>query len=87
MQSILESLFHQYDFTQEADTATLQRIATNTGILNGDFNKWQKEIFLSITDDKDLIASQRANDSFANGVRYGVMFMIEIFNEKGIIGD
>ena len=82
MQSILERLFYQHDCTQEDDKAALQRIASNTGMLKKDFNKWQKKILLHIIDDKDFIAYKRANDSFASGVRYGVMFMLEVFNEK-----
>ncbi|MCL2562841.1 MAG: hypothetical protein FWE08_02250 [Oscillospiraceae bacterium] len=80
MGSILENLFYQHDFTQETDRAALQRIATNTGMLKKDFNKWQKKRLLHIIDDKNLLAAQRANNSFVSGVRYGVMFMVEVFN-------
>jgi len=83
MQSILETLFFNHNFAQEQSAAALQRIATNTGMLKKDFNKWQKKRLLHILDDKDLLAEQRANDSFASGVRFGVMFMFEVFSEKG----
>ena len=84
MRSILEDLFHQHDLIKEMDKATLQRIATNSGMLKKNFNKWQKKILLRLIDDKDAIAAQQASNSFASGVRYGVMFMVEVFNEKGI---
>jgi len=83
MQGILESLFHQHGLAQE-DKSALQRIAANTGMLKKDFNKWQKKRFLRIIDSKDLIAYKQARDSFANGVRYGAMFMIEVLNEKDV---
>lgn len=76
MQSILESLFYQHSFVQEKDKAALQRIAINTGMLKKDFNKWQRKRLLRIIDDKDLLAEQRAKDSFASGVRYGIMFYV-----------
>jgi len=82
MGSILEDLFYQHYLTQEKDQATLQRIATNTGMLKKDFNTWQKKRFLHIIDDKDLLAYIQASDSFASGVRYGLMFMMEVLNEK-----
>jgi len=82
MQSILETLFYRHDFAREQDKAALQRIAANTGMLKKDFNKWQKERLLYILDDKDLLAAQRASDSFASGVRFGVMLMVEVFCEK-----
>lgn len=84
MQSILGKLFHQYGTTEQEDKIVLHRIATNTGMLKKNFNKWQKKILLRIIDDKDLIAVQQANNSFVNGVRYGVIFIMEVFNEKGI---
>jgi len=84
MRSILENLFHQHDVIKKTDKAALQRIASNSGMLKKDFNKWQKKILLRIIDDKNLIAYQQANNSFANGVRYGVMFMIEVFNENSL---
>jgi len=83
MQSILETLFHQHDVAHEKDKAALQRIAANTGMLKKDFNKWQKKRLLRIIDDKDLLADQRAKNSFARGVRYGAMFMVEVFMEQG----
>jgi len=52
-------------------------------MLKKDFNKWQKKRLLHLLDDKDLLAEQRASDSFASGVRFGVIFMIEVFGEKG----
>lgn len=83
MPSILENLFYQHYLTQEKDKALLQRIATNTGMLKKDFNAWQKKRLLDIVDDKDLLAFEQANDSFASGVRYGVLFMIEVCKEQG----
>ena len=84
MQSILEKLFYQYDSARVEDPAILQRIATNAGMLKKDFNKWQKVRLLNIVDDKDFLAVERANDSFASGVRYGVQFMVEVFKESHI---
>jgi len=81
MLSILDDLFYQHHRIQEEDKAALQRIATNTGMLKKGFNKWQKKRFLHIIDDKDLLAYDQANNSFANGVRYGVMLMMEVFQE------
>lgn len=87
MQSILENIFHQHDLPPE-DKAALQRIATNTGMLKKDFNKWQKKRLLRILDDKNFIAYQQASDGFVNGVRYGVMFMIEVlYDQSGDIAD
>lgn len=83
MQSILENIFRQYDLPLE-DKATLQRIATNTGMLKKDFNKWQKKRLLRIMDDKNFIAYQQASDSFVSGVRYGVMFMIEVLHKQSV---
>ena len=81
MQSILDGLFYQHYLTQEKDQAVLQRLASNTGMLKKDFNKWQKKRFLDIIDDKDLLAFEQANDSFVSGVRCGVLFMMEVFQE------
>ena len=83
MRSILENLFCEYDCTYEKDQALLQRIATNTELLEKDFNNRQQERFLDMIDDKDFLAVQQASDSFASGLRYGVLFMIEVFSEKG----
>jgi len=83
MSSILDDLFYQHYLTQEKDKAVLQRIASNTGMLKKDFTKWQKKILLHITDDKDLLAYNQASDSFANGVRCGVLFMMEVLQERG----
>ena len=87
MSSILEDLFIQHDLAREKDKAALQRIAANTGMLQKDFNKWQKGRLIHIIDDKDFLADQQAYDSFANGVRYGVLFMAEVFSEKIGIDD
>jgi len=84
MPSILENIFYQHYRAQEKDPASLQRIATNTGMLKKDFNKWQKKRFLHIIDDKDLLAYQQANDSFAYGVRYGILFMLEALQANDI---
>lgn len=81
MQSILDGLFYQHYLTQEKDKATLQRIATNAGMLKKDFNKWQNARLLHIIDDKDLLAYEQAHNSFASGVRYGIMLMMEVFQE------
>jgi len=54
-------------------------------MLKKDFNKWQKRLLLCIEDDKNLIAEKWAADSFAQGVRYGVMFMLEIIAKDDII--
>ena len=83
MQSILETLFYNHNSAKKQNKAALQRIAANTGMLKKDFNKWQKKRLLHLLDDKDLLAEQRASDSFASGVRFGVIFMIEVFGEKG----
>ena len=80
MPSILEDLFYQHDIARKKDPVLLQRIATNTGMLKKDFNEWQRVRFLDIIDDKDLLAADRANDSFASGVRYGVQLMVEVFS-------
>ena len=82
MPSILEDLFYQHDIARDEDPVVLQRIATNTGMLKKDFNKWQKKRFLRIIDGKNQLADQQANDSFASGVRYGVRFMMEVFGER-----
>jgi len=81
MSSILEHLFYQHDCVRKADAAALQRIAANSAALKKDFSKRQKKILLGIIDDKDSIAYDRACDSFASGVRYGVLFMLEILDE------
>ena len=78
MSNILDDLFYQHGLTQDKDKAALQRIATNTGMLKKDLNKWQKKRFLRIIDDKNLLADQQANDSFASGVRFGVLLMVEV---------
>jgi len=86
MKNILQEIFYQEDFkilTNNRDPEILQRIATNSGMLKKDFNKWQKKILLRIIDDNDLLACNRANDNFISGVRYGVMFMIEALYKGG----
>jgi len=80
MQSILDDLFYQHYRIQEKDPAALQRIATETGMLKKDFNNWQKTRLRRLIDDKDLLAYEQANNSFASGVRYGVRFMLEVFS-------
>jgi len=82
MSSILENLFYQHDSARQVDAATLQRIAANTGMLKKGFNKWQKKRLLHIIDDKDWIAYERACDSFASGVRYGALFMLEVLGNS-----
>jgi len=79
MPSILDDLFHQHDTARKEDPDVLQSIATNMGMLEKDFNDWQVRRLLRIIDDKNLLAWQRANDSFTNGVRYGVRLMVEVF--------
>jgi len=81
MRPILDHLFYQHDRKREQDKAALQCIATNTGMLEKECNQWQKDRLLDIIDGKDALACQRANDSFTSGVRYGVLFMMEVFSE------
>ena len=81
MRSILGNLFYQHYLTQEKDKDVLQCLATNTGMLKKDFTEWQKRRFLDIIDAKDFLAYGQAEDSFAQGVRYGVLFMMEVFKE------
>jgi len=81
MQNILDTLFYQHSLTHTADPAALHRLATNTGMLKKGFNEWQRRRFLHIIDDKDLLAYNRANDSFVNGIRFGVLLMMEVFAE------
>jgi len=54
-------------------------------MLKKDFNKWQKRILLRIIDDQNLIAIKWAKDSFSEGVRYGVRFMIEVLNKDSTV--
>ena len=83
MPSILEDLFYQHDRGRKKDPVILQRIATNMGMLEKDFSDWQEMRLLDIIDDKNLLAWQWADDSFANGVRYGVQLMVEVFHHDG----
>ena len=78
MRSILEELSRQHNI-QPKEKEILQRIAINTEKLKEDFSKCQKKQLLRIVDDKDLLAESQASESFANGMRYGVLLMIEIF--------
>ena len=80
MQSILQNLFSQHNFREDQYSVELQRILTNKGMLKKGFNKWQNKILLNITDDYGLIADEMAADSFIAGVRYGVKFMVEVFD-------
>ena len=79
MQKVLEGLFNQYNSGHGNYKEEIHRINCHKGMLKKDFSKRQNKIFLKIEDDKDLIAEKRAIDSFAEGVRYGVIFMTEVF--------
>ena len=82
MNNILENLFNQQNLNSNKYINEIQRISSNKGMLKKDFNKWQKKIFLRIIDDKDLITEKWAADSFSEGVRFGIKFMIEIFADE-----
>jgi len=82
MQDILEHLFRTHRPKRDKYTEEINRIAANEGMLKKDFNKWQRVRLLDIIDDKDLIAAKWAEDSFSEGVRYGVRFMVEALNKE-----
>jgi len=79
MKSILEELFDQQNLNRNKYLNEIQRINMNKGLLKKDFNNWQRKLLLRITDDKDLIAEKWATESFSQGVRFGIGFMIEVF--------
>ena len=81
MHSIMEKLSRQHNVLPE-EKEILKRIERCTELLKKDFSKWQKKQLLRIIDDKDLLAAEQVSASFTNGVRYGVLFMIEIFSEE-----
>ena len=78
MQKILEDLFDQYNSGRDKYKEEVQRIDCHKGMLKKDFSKRQKTLLLKIEDDKDLIAAKWAVDSFSEGVRCGVLFMMEV---------
>ena len=82
MPSILDTLFYQHARTHKEDPAVLQRIATNTGMLKKNFNKWQRVRLLRIIDDKDQLAWQHAHTSFKTGARFGIQLMLEVFADN-----
>ena len=82
MEKILENLFYQHNSGQERYAEQRQRISANSGMLKKDFNKWQKKILLRMVDGEGEIADKWAADSFAEGVQYGVMFMMEVFQTE-----
>ena len=82
MRSIMENLFDQHNLGRDRYANELQDIATNAGMLKKDFNKWQKKRLLRIIDDKDSIAESWAVASFTEGVKFGVKFMTEVFNDN-----
>ena len=75
-------------FYKRPDTAEeRRRLQSNISLLKRNFSKWQKKILLRIIDDKDLICSIIAQDSFEQGFRLGVKLTTEIYQPKGGISD
>ena len=84
MRKILVDLFNQCNSGSGKYKEEIHRIDCHKGMLKKNFSKWQKRMLLYIEDDKDLIAEKWAVDSFSEGVKWGVMFMIEVLcNDDG----
>lgn len=86
MPQIIERLYCSY-YQKPAALEEKQRLNSNINLLKRNFSKWQKKILLRIIDDKDLICSIIAQDSFEHGFRLGVKLTTEVYNPKGGISD
>lgn len=82
MPQIIEQLYRSF-YHKPATLEEKQRLNSNISLLKRNFSKWQKKILLRIIDDKDLICTSIAQDSFEQGFRLGAKLTTEVYNSKG----